>query len=178
MRSEDLDEDDLLHQRAALRGYGHATSDEERGGGGGTTEEEEEDEQDLFNEALDPLSLLDGMHEVVQGGGAGQQPYEVLAARKRAARREQAHADVEVRAGGSLRLQGSGRHETVFTVLTRLLLGNRPRAGAPLAASSDTPLFSCTAWIVTVSARGPAAQKVSGSLTNPCALARPRSLHC
>lgn len=97
-RSEDLDEE----ERAATSGRGNATSDDERGGGGGggTTEEEEEDEQDLFNEALDPLSLLDGMHEVLQAGGAGQQPYEVLAARKRAARREQAHADVEVRPQG------------------------------------------------------------------------------
>ena len=99
MRSEDLDEE----ERARTSGRGNATSDDERGGGGGgggTTEEEEEDEQDLFNEALDPLSLLDGMHEVLQAGGAGQQPYEVLAARKRAARREQAHADIEVRPQG------------------------------------------------------------------------------
>ena len=95
--SEDVDEE----ERARTGGPGNATSDDERGGGGGgTTEEEEEDEQDLFNEALDPLSLLDGMHEVLQAGGAGQQPYEVLAARKRAARREQAHANVEVRPQG------------------------------------------------------------------------------
>ncbi|KAK9844168.1 hypothetical protein WJX81_006772 [Elliptochloris bilobata] len=93
--SEDLDEEELLRQHGARSGRGNATSDEERGGGG-TTEEEEEDEQDLFNEQLDPLSLLDGMHEVQHAGDAGQQPYEVLAARKRAARRELAHVDVEV----------------------------------------------------------------------------------
>ena len=46
--------------------YSGSASDEERGGGGATTEEEEEDEAELFNEQLDPLSLLDGMYEAHQ----------------------------------------------------------------------------------------------------------------
>jgi hypothetical protein len=93
--SSELDEAELLHRAAPRARAGGAASDEDRGGGG-LSEEDEEDEPDFFTEQLDPLSLVTEMHAQRQGGGAGQQPYEVLAARKRAARRELADAEAEV----------------------------------------------------------------------------------
>ncbi len=98
--SSELDEAELLRRGAPRARAGGAASDEDRGGGG-LTEEDEEDEPDFFTAQLDPLSLVTEMAAQRQGGAAGQQPYEVLAARKRAARRELAGADAEVAASCS-----------------------------------------------------------------------------
>lgn len=48
----------------------------------GTDDDADDDDgqpKDLFDEAIDPLTLLEGMGRQLEGNDAAQQPYEVLA---------------------------------------------------------------------------------------------------
>lgn len=63
--------------------------------------EDEAGPKDLFDDAIDPLTLLEGMGRPQEGDGASQQPYEVLARSQRARNHSNdaaTAAEVELRA--------------------------------------------------------------------------------